>query len=217
MMRQVHAAPHPRLANALRDYGQLLLRAGRLDSAAATLERSLTMTRQVRPPDHPDVHTAMLRLGTVRGRQGNARAADALARAMLDSVGNDHTSTVRTGQALQLLADVARQRGTPDRADSLSGAAIRAYRAADPNARWRTAVVHVHQSRGRMERGNYPSAESLLVRAYDQLCRERGMPDHYTQQARRDLVSLYDAWEQPETADEYRRPQEERACSPESL
>jgi serine/threonine-protein kinase len=217
MMRRVHTPPHPRVANVLRDYGQLRMRAGRLDSAAAMLERSVAMSRQGRPPDSSDVHTATLRLATVRERQGNARAADSLARPVLGASATGDSSTVQTGRALRILADVARRRGRPERADSLSAAAVRAYRAAAPGARWRRAVVRVDRAQGRMARGDYPAAESLLVRAHDRLCRERGTPDHYTERARRALASLYDVWERPEPANQYRRSREGLDCSASSL
>ncbi|MEF8796928.1 MAG: serine/threonine-protein kinase, partial [Salinivenus sp.] len=217
MMRRVHTPPHPRVANVLRDYGQLRMRAGRLDSAAAMLERSVAMSRRVHPPDFPDVHMATLRLAAVRGRQGNARAADSLARLVLGATATGDSSTVHTGRALQILADVARQRGRPGRADSLSAAAVRAYRAADPGARWRTAVVRVDRARGRMAHGDAPAAESLLVRAHDQLCRERGTPDHYTERARRALAALYDEWRPAENADPFRRSQGELDCFPENV
>ena len=217
MMRRVHTPPHSRIANVLRDYGQLRMRAGRLDSAAAMLERSVAMSRQGRPPDSSDVHTATLRLATVRERQGNARAADSLARLVLGASATGDSSTVQTGRALRILADVARRRGRPERADSLSAAAVRAYRAATPGARWRRAVVRMDRARGRMARGDYPAAESLLVRAHDRLCRERGTPDHYTERARRALASLYDVWERPEPANQYRRSREGLDCSASSL
>jgi len=217
MMRRVHTPPHSRIANVLRDYGQLRMRAGRLDSAAAMLERSVAMSRQGRPPDSSDVHTATLRLATVRERQGNVRAADSLARLVLGASVTGDSSTVQTGRALRILADVARWRGRPEHADSLSAAVVRAYRAAAPGARWRRAVVRVDRAQGRMARGDYPAAESLLVRAHDRLCRERGTPDHYTERARRALASLYDVWERPEPANQYRRSWEGLDCSASSL
>ena len=212
MMRGIYTSPHPSIANVLRDYGQLRMRAGRLDSAAAMLERSVAMYRRERPPDAPDAQTATLRLGVVRERQGNVRAADSLARLVLDTTTNDDAPTVQAGHALRILAGVARRRGQSERADSLSAAAVRAYRAADPSARWRTAVVQVDRARAEMARGDYPSAESLLVRAYDRLCQERGTPDHYTQQARRALVSLYRVWERSDTAISSRRAPESLDC-----
>ena len=194
MMRQVHEPPHPRVANTLRDHGQLLMRAGRLDSAAATLARSVAMYRKVRPADHPDLETARLRLATAQLRRGRPSTADSIGEDVLGRAFGEDTSHVRIGEALQLRGTVARHREQLHRADSLYTAAQQAYRAAGPSARWRTATVQVHRARARMARGDYPRAESLLVRAYDRLCRERGTPDHYTQQARRTLASLYDVW-----------------------
>ena len=213
MLRQVHDPPHPRVANTLRDHGQLLMRAGRLDSAAATLERSVAMYRKTRPADYPDLEIARLRLATAQLRRGQLSTADSIARAVGARTSIGDSSHVRMGQTLQLRGTVARRRGQLDHADSLYVAARQSYRAAGPSARWRTALPQMLQAQGRRARGNYPSAEALLVRAYDRLCRERGTPDHYTQQARRALTSLYDTWDQPETANPSRRLQGDLDCS----
>ncbi|WP_263792505.1 tetratricopeptide repeat protein [Salinibacter sp.] len=212
MMGQVYAPLHPRVANTLRDHGQLLMRAGRIDSAAATLERSVAMYRETRPEDHPELETARLRLATAQLRRGRLSAADSIAHAVLGRSTAGDSSHVRIGQSLHVRGTVARRRGQLPRADSLYSAARQAYRAAGPGAHWWTAVVQMRRAQGQKARGDYATAELLLVRAHDRLCRERGTPDHYTKQARRALASLYGAWRPAENADRYRRSQGALDC-----
>ena len=194
MMEQVHTPPHARIANVLRDYGQLQMRTGRLDSAAAMLGRSVAMYRELGLEPSSVEPVAVLRLATVRAQQGKIAIADSLARHVLRRVRTTDSSSVRGGQALQLHGTIAREQGNWDRADSLYRAAQNAYRDAGAAEAWRMPVVQMRRGQVQMSRAHYPAAESLLARAHERLRRIRGVPDHYTKQARRGLETLDETW-----------------------
>jgi tetratricopeptide (TPR) repeat protein len=66
---------HPRLAQAMRDLGRVLLQRGRYDEADATLQRALTMQEQMLGPHHDDVSMTLTRMGESCFAQGNYRRA----------------------------------------------------------------------------------------------------------------------------------------------
>jgi tetratricopeptide (TPR) repeat protein len=69
---------HPRLAEALRDLGEVLYQRGRYDEADATLQRALTMQEQLLGPEHEDVSETLTQMGRSCIAQGNFRRAKGL-------------------------------------------------------------------------------------------------------------------------------------------
>ncbi len=69
---------HPRLAQVLRDLGQVLHARGRYDEADATLQRALTMQEHMLGPEHEDVSETLTQMGHSCLAQGNFRRAKGL-------------------------------------------------------------------------------------------------------------------------------------------
>lgn len=206
MMETVHTPPHVRMAHTLRAYGDLLLRMGQGDAAAARAEQSLDILDALASTRPNERQSTLLVLARIRAHNGQHEAADSLARAVLQQArSGPDPSTGHVAQALDVRGTLAHRQGHSTRADSLYAAALQVYQEAE-DERGRAAVVRLHWGAMRTEQAQYAAAESLLVRAHDELHRVRGPTNHHTRQARRALVSLYEAWGRPEAAEAYRRP-----------
>lgn len=55
-----------------------------------------------------------------------------------------------------------------------------------------------------MAQGRYAEAEPLLVQSYDEIHTSQGDQDPRTAEALKRLVVLYDAWQKPQRAAQYR-------------
>jgi tetratricopeptide (TPR) repeat protein len=100
---------HPRLAEALRDLGLVLVSRGRYDEGDATMQRALTMQEQLLGPDREEVSETLSDMGLSCIKQGNFRRAKgllkrAVAIAELHVVPNQHPDKLT--RALAYLADV---------------------------------------------------------------------------------------------------------------
>ncbi len=100
---------HPRLAQALRDLGRVLMQRGRFDEADATMQRALTMQEQLLGPNHDEVSQTLSHMGVSCIKQGNFRRAKgllkrAVAIAELHVVPNQYPDKLSV--ALGYLADV---------------------------------------------------------------------------------------------------------------
>jgi tetratricopeptide (TPR) repeat protein len=100
---------HPRLADAMRLLGWVLVQRGRYDEADATMQRALTMQEQLLGPDHDEVSQTLSHMGVSCIRQGNFRRAKgllkrAVAIAELHVVPNQYSANLSV--ALNYLAEV---------------------------------------------------------------------------------------------------------------
>jgi tetratricopeptide (TPR) repeat protein len=100
---------HPRLAQAMRQLGLVLMQRGRYDEADATMQRALTMQEQLLGPDHDEVSETLSNMGLSCIQQGNFRRAKgllkrAVAIAELHVVPNQFPAKLST--ALGYLAEV---------------------------------------------------------------------------------------------------------------
>jgi tetratricopeptide (TPR) repeat protein len=103
---------HPRLAQALRELGVVMMRRGRHDEADATMQRALTMQEQFLGPEHEDVSETLSSMGVSCIDQGNYRRAKgllkrAVAIAELHVVPNQYPA--KLSRALTSLATVYRE------------------------------------------------------------------------------------------------------------
>jgi tetratricopeptide (TPR) repeat protein len=69
---------HPRLAQALRLLGVVMIQRGRYDEADATMQRALTMQEQLLGPNHEEVSETLSHMGDSCIKQGNYRRAKGL-------------------------------------------------------------------------------------------------------------------------------------------
>ncbi len=100
---------HPRLADAVRQLGQVLMLRGQYDEADATMQRALIMQEQLLGPDHDEVSETLSHMGASCIQQGNYRRAKgllkrAVAIAELHVVPNQHPDNLSL--ALGCLAEV---------------------------------------------------------------------------------------------------------------
>jgi tetratricopeptide (TPR) repeat protein len=103
---------HPRLAEALRQLGHVMMRRGRYDEGDATMQRALTMQEQLLGPNHENVSQTLSDMGMSCIKQGNYRRAKgllkrAVAIAELHVVPNQYPDGL--SRALVYLADVYRE------------------------------------------------------------------------------------------------------------
>jgi tetratricopeptide (TPR) repeat protein len=182
-----------------------LVSESRYDNAEILLNEALAAFEHAYGRDpHPSVAMALGQLGTI-----------ALKRGKLDEAERDYARTIEidravygdqhqfTALALSNLADVYLERGHYVRAETLLRDAIQRLTQAHLAEHVNTGIARLKLGRTLLREKRYPDAETELLAGYGIV--KRAAPTvSWLQKARQDLVTLYDALNQPEKAIRFR-------------
>lgn len=204
--RTVLGEQHPDIVNGLNGLAILHLDMGELDAAEAYLEEGLEMSLEVVGPDHfrtAQIHNSM---GLLRLRRDDGPGAEESFRRAVDIrmqvFGATHRNTLnarsglansllmqdRAAESLAIISDVVAAQEEVGLVDAvLVGSARRV---------WGRALTAL---------GRFEEAEQRLLQAWELQEAELG-PDHVqTQSNVTALIALFEAWERPAEAAEWRR------------
>jgi tetratricopeptide (TPR) repeat protein len=120
---------HPRLAEALRMLGLVMMKRGQFDEADVTMQRALTMQEQLLGPDHEEVSETLCFMGMSCMKQGNYRRAKgllkrAVAIAELHVMPNNDEYPAQLSMAMGYLAEVYNDLEDYDLAQSMAERAL---------------------------------------------------------------------------------------------
>jgi tetratricopeptide (TPR) repeat protein len=204
MQRELLGDVHPDVAATLNNLALVLSDKGDVRGALDAETQSLDTYRKIFPGDNPDVARIMNRRGYWLTEVGNYTAAgrdlqEALAmRRRLFGAENPEIASslmhvgilqVATGKYSEALAS----------GESASGIFTTALSASN----WKTGVADAVHGAALAGMGEYPEAESHLVRGYTILSNDSGAPATYRRLARGYLQDLYQRWGRPREAQRY--------------
>jgi serine/threonine-protein kinase len=200
-----YGSDHPETASAKTILAQALLQQSHYDEATALLRQALATQERVHGPVHPRVAFALNELGMValrRSRLDEAEAAFARTLEIYRTVYAGKHS--RVGVAMANLASVYLAQEELARAERLFGEAIELYSALLPADHLNIGIARSKLGRTLVRQRRYKEAERELLAGLSILLRQAGPSSSWLRTTRADLVTVYDALEQPEKAEQYR-------------
>ena len=190
-----------RVPASLRSLGAVLLARGELEAAEEYLREALEISRRQYGGEDTRLTSALDLLGRVRFARGDPREAEQLynlaRKIRLRRLGENHAD-VSWGDynwAVLLLGEGGLATARVVIEGMQSG-----LRRALPEEHWKIAAADVALGGLLTAEGRYAEAEPCLTAGYDLLRTVRGEHVSYTQDARRRLAELYEAWGRPERA-----------------
>ncbi len=205
MRRKLFGPEHPSVALTLNNLALLLRERGDLEAAEPLFREALAMRRKLLDNEHPDVAFSLYTLAGLLAEKGDFEAAEAHFREALAvfraTLPEGHSLISRT---LLGLGGLHLARREPEQAEPLLREGLRLHAAALGEAHWEVAEARGLLGRCLTALGRYGAAEPLLHASYTAFRTERGLQDPYTQEALKQLIVLYEAWDKPEKAAGYR-------------
>ena len=200
--RTLFGDEHGEVANTLNNLAIVRGLQGGYATAAAMHREALAIKRMVLGDDHPDVISSLNNLALTLTRLGDYAAAEPLVREALErwreSLGAQHP---RVAAALSNLAALLRNQGDDEAAEPLFREALAMRRTLMGEHR-DVAANLTDLSALLTDKGEYATAEAYLREALAMQRRLYG--ETQTEGAVTGLVELYEAWDRPDQAAEYR-------------
>lgn len=200
LRRQETGANNTRLATSLNNLAAALEKIGRLEEAADAFTEAIAITRNRYPEGHTDLLLPLNNLALLRYQLGQPELAIALMGDAVDiaaNIGNYYTEWIRHNLAkLEIATD-------PGKAEATVREAIRRQDYQEGDA-WRRQSMRSVLGSALAAQGRFREAEDLLTSSYAAMIEAPGVGHPSTQEARQRLVELYEAWDKPERAADYR-------------
>jgi tetratricopeptide (TPR) repeat protein len=203
--RRVLDAGHPRVVQAINNLAMSHYRAGAYAEAEPLIREALERNRAIFGPVHPEVITTLNNLALLlgdTGRHGDANAIWAqVAAADAERFGPDHPETAQTfvswGNSLLRAGDLEEAEVKLRRAIEILGTHV-------PDDSWQLAAPRSILAMCLVPQREFAEAESLLRQAYDSLLTQFDRAHPRVQRVIERTVSLYEAWDRPADAAEWR-------------
>ncbi len=203
--RKLFGAEHPDIAMSLDSLAFVLRMQGDYESSEVLYRETLAMSRKLLGDEHPRVATSVNNLAAMLRAKGDIEAAEPLFRQSLAMyrrlLGEKHT---HVAASLTNLAWLLVAKGEYEDATQLIGEALEIFRQTLPAGHWWTANAESVRGACLVGLGRYLEAEPLLLGAYPILKQKTGERSKHTRDGLRRIVELYEAWDKPEKAAEYR-------------
>lgn len=203
--RALYGEEHTILIESLYNLGSVLRKRSRYDDARGLFEEALAIGQKLQPEgDHGE---AFLYggLANVLESMGELELAETRYRQSLDVVdryfGDDHPNA---GIVMGNLGRVACKQGDAERAVSWLHDGIATLSAAVP-AHHHLPIMRLDLGRCLLGVGEYEEAETPLLNSHAALEERWGNENDQTQAAIQALVELYEAWDKPTNAAQYRK------------
>jgi serine/threonine protein kinase/Flp pilus assembly protein TadD len=206
-----YGGDHPQMAHNLTVLGRTLINEKRYDEAVEALEKALPIEERAYGPVSRQVASALNELGNAAMKREQYDAAEPRFRRMVDiyrAVYNNHHYLI--GIALSNLAGVYVARKEYPRAEQYYNEAIQMFAATLPADHLNMGIAQIKLGRALVRERRFSEAEGHLTSGYAILAKQTSPSVVHLQNARQDLVSVYDALQQPEKA---RKFQEELAAA----
>ncbi len=205
MHRKLLGEDHQRVALVLGNLALLLRSKGDYEAAEPLAREALALHRKLLGNEHPFVATSLNALALLLQGKGDYEAAEPLYREALalrrKLFGGNHPDV---GQSLINLANMLREKGDCEGAEpffkEVTGTDQKIF---DPD-HWALAYARSLHAACLTKLGRFEQAEELLFAAHSVLQAKLGEQHRRTLQATEFLVELYEAWNKPEKAAEYR-------------
>jgi len=205
MRRALLGERHPDVINGLNGLGLLHVEMEEYDAARTELDEALALSVEVLGASHRTTGTTLNSIGLLELGLGDAAAAEAALRRSFeirrDALGELHPTTLNTGANLAraLLAG-----GRTSEAEALARRVVDGQVSAGVQEPLRRGLAMRVLGQSLTALGRFDEAEPELLEAHDIVEAAVG-PEHPQTRAAVDaIVTLYDAWGQPDQAEEWR-------------
>jgi serine/threonine-protein kinase len=196
---------HYETASNLTMLGRALVYQQRYPEALEVLQRSLRIRERVFGSVHPSVASTLNELGNIAYMQDDLSAAEqnfSRMAAIYREVYKDRHYLI--GIAHSNLAGVYLQRGQLERAEQLYRDALRRLTETLSAEHLQTGITRIKLGRTLAREKRYAEAERELIGGYDIVSKQSDPQVSWLKAARTDLVTVYDALNQPERAARFR-------------
>jgi eukaryotic-like serine/threonine-protein kinase len=200
-----YGAEHPDTALIMAAVGQSLVYQGRYDEAAPVLEKALAIQERLFGKVHPQVAMGLNTLGLLELKRGHLDEAEKDFTRMADinrAVYNDRHYLV--GIALLNLGEVYLAKKDYARAEGSYREALARFTEKLPPGHPSTAIAQVRLGHVLSLQMRYKEAESQILAGYAVLIKQPGPQASRIENARKDLVTVYEALNQPSEASKFR-------------
>jgi serine/threonine protein kinase/Tfp pilus assembly protein PilF len=192
-------------ASTLSMLGRALVFEQRYDEAVDLIEQALIIQEHVYGPAHPRVANVLNELGTVALQRGKLDEAEARFRRMVDiykgAYGEHHYLYVL---ASANLASVYLARNDYPRAAQMFQRVVEGYTQTLSPDHLYTGIAQIKLGRALAGQKRYAEAEGHTLAGYKILTKQTSPSVTWLESARKTLVTIYDALNQPEKAAEFR-------------
>jgi eukaryotic-like serine/threonine-protein kinase len=203
--RSFYGNDHPETASQITILARALIPQHRLDEAAALLQESLRIQRKVYGGAHPRIASTLNELGKIAQQQDK-----------LDDAETDFSQAAEIyraayagkhyyiGIALSNLAAVCAEKKQSARAERLFHEVLQLYAQTLSPGHQLLGIAKVRLGRVLVQQGRYADAEAESLGGYEILAKQNTPPEHWLQNARTDLVAIYEGLKQPDKAARFR-------------
>lgn len=202
IVRGWYRGDHPAVASKLILLSQPLTAQRRYDEAEKLLQQALEINERVYSKTHPRVALALNDLGVLAIHSGRLDDAEArllrVAEINRAIYGEDHTRTVT---AMSNLATVYSRRKDYARAEKVLREVVERYAKISPD-HLNTGIAHLKLGYALMNQRLYLEAETHTLAGYEIASKQKSAS--WLDEARKDLVTLYEAMGEPEKAAKFR-------------
>ncbi len=205
LQREILGHHHPETLIAQTSLGIILYKKGELAEAYRILEKALAIQREILDAEHPDLIRTLHHLAVVLVDQGAFQKAEPLLEEVRDLrtqvLGSDHPSVAYT---LSTLANLRIKTGHPETAEPLLRKSLHIWRENLEPDSWQIVQAENLLGECLTRLGRYEEAESTLLKTYNQIMAVPGGDKNRIRNARNRLFDLYQTWNQPEKAKEFK-------------
>jgi non-specific serine/threonine protein kinase/serine/threonine-protein kinase len=203
--KRVLGDDHPSTLNSMNNLALLYKSQGRHDKAEPLYVETLKTKKHVLGDDHPSTLNSMNNLALLYENQGRYDEAEPLYLETLENrkrvLGDDHP---RTLLSMNNLAAMYNNQGRYDEAETVLAEAVAGVGSALPHEHWLSGLIISKYGACLTALGRYDEAEVNLLDAHEILVAAGGAEHSRTQKVVSNLVALYEAWNKPHQAAEWR-------------
>ncbi|MEL7833904.1 serine/threonine-protein kinase [Fodinibius sp. Rm-B-1B1-1] len=204
MRRKLFSEFHPKLAESLNNLSRLYIELENYQKAHPYLKEALNIDRKNFGEKHPYVAGDLANLARIEKENGSLHLAEKHLRKSLSifkaTLPSDHR---KIADILTELGDLLVVQNNLNEAISLLQEAITIKNKSYDDRSWQIAYSKSILGKALTKNTEYQKAEPYLTEAYKTLKEERGSSDHFTTQARNNVIKLYKAWNKPKMAKKY--------------
>ncbi|HMQ15371.1 MAG TPA: serine/threonine-protein kinase [Phycisphaerae bacterium] len=198
-------ADDPLRLTVMTNYGALLFSLGRYDEAEPLMSRTYEQRLALHGAEHPYTLTALNNLANVTRRIGRVDEGERLMRLNMErhraAVGDRHPNTI-TG--IYNYADLLRELGRHAESERLFSECVDLGLRHLPTGHWLIGLYRSGFGEMLRETRRFDEAEPHLLEGYRILRHQLGAEHERTLRAARRIVTLYEDWERPDSASEWR-------------
>ncbi|MGH7597757.1 MAG: tetratricopeptide repeat protein [bacterium] len=203
--RKMFGDEHPNVADDLNHLGRALAAKGELTSAEPLIRQALALQRRLTGEAHWLVAYRLNSLAGLLYEKDDLQSAESSYRQAIAIYRQAFSEpTQYLANAMIGLGAVLVDLHKPREAEPLLREGLTIYRAAMEESHWQIARVESILGGCLAALRRYDEAEPLLLASYQALKEKRGDKDKLTQQTLGRIVKLYDSWNKPAKAGEYR-------------